>query len=135
VLVPQVPLAPAPQLLLSQSVFRWHAVPVPAAQVPPVHDPLSHWAAAVHACPLVVQLPATAPVPLPHTLLSQSVFAWQVAPARIAQVPVALPLPLPQAALSQSAFEWQTLLAGVRQVPATPPVPEPHTLLSQSAFL
>jgi hypothetical protein len=50
-----------------------------------------------------VQVPALAPVPLPHVLPSQSPCLWHVLPT-VSQVPAIEPVPLPHELLSQSAF-------------------------------
>ena len=44
-------------------------------QTPPAHDPLSHVAAEWQIWAELLQDPGVDPVPAPHELLSQSVFA------------------------------------------------------------
>lgn len=115
--VPADDPVPVPHELLSQSPFLWHV----AALV--VHValqlPLSHWLFWLHAFPLVLQVPAVEPVPVPQAPPEgQSALLWQNG---VAEHPPTRPAP-PHAPLPQSAFLWHAIELHV------PPwhVPFPH---------
>jgi hypothetical protein len=101
----QVPFEPPPQFEPSQSPLAWHAWPVPFAQTPPEHAPPSH-------CELAWQvLPPVPHVPDPQELLSQSVFCVHAWPL-VEQVPAVAPVPLPHVPpIPHAVFEWQAVPA------------------------